>query len=207
MQKYSDIDILNHDIRTPLVGLLSVLDELGHQPLNSHQKGCLKDIHIASQKLLSATVNLLKNKQPPLSETIPEASTPAIRTAEKAEKKVALLVEDNMLVQTVHTQMLEELGYQVYSTTTGKKALKLYEKYHYDIALVDVGLPDISGVEVIRAMRTYQRDIKIIVVTAYVSDTVTHSCQEAGSDLVLNKPLMADTFKVQLDRLMAKKES
>jgi CheY-like chemotaxis protein len=205
MQKYSDIDILNHDIRTPLVGLLSMLDELGHEALNPYQKGCLKDIHTASQKLLSATVNLLKNKQAPISKAVSEKSTPSITNQEKSEKKWALLVEDNVLVQNAHTAILEALGYQVHSAMTGKKALKLYEKHHYDMALVDVGLPDMSGIDVVRAMHTYQRDAKIIVVTAYVSDAVIGSCREAGSHLVLNKPLIAENFKMQLDGLMAEK--
>jgi CheY-like chemotaxis protein len=205
MQKYSDIDILNHEIRTPLAGLLGVLDKLGRESLNPNQKGCLKDVHAASQKLLSAIGNLLKNNQLPTSKKITEKSIPSIKTEDKSEKNLALLIEDNEMVQKANMFILEELGYQVHVAGTGEKALKLYEKHHYDIALVDVGLRDMTGIEVMQAMKKYQRNTKIIVVTAYVSDSVINGCKEAGSHLILNKPLEPENFKMQLAFLEAKK--
>jgi CheY-like chemotaxis protein len=194
MEKYNEIDIVNHEIRTPLAGLLGMTHELSRGPLSLHQKTCLDNMHVAGQMLLHAVGKFLQKQQSATSQTTTQTCNSA-KIVKKSEKQIALLVEDSPLIQQVHTWMLEELGYQVHVVSTGKKSLRLFEKYDYAIALVDVGLPDMSGVEVIRAMKKYKRKTQIITATACISQEVINSCLEAGSDFILNKPIAVGDLK------------
>jgi len=130
-------------------------------------------------------------------------------TASEITEQRALLVEDNPMIQKVHTWMLEELNFKVHLAGTGRVALKLLEAarekgYRYDIALVDMNLPDMEGAEIIKVIKKCHSGTKVIVVTACVSDQVINSCREAGSDLILKKPITADILKGHLNTLLDK---
>lgn len=132
-----------------------------------------------------------------------------MNTTSEITKQRALLVEDNQIVQKVHTWILEELNFEVDLAGTGREALQLLEvareKGHsYGIALVDMGLPDMEGVEIVKVIKKCHDSTKVIVVTACVSDKVTNSCREAGSDLILKKPITADILKEHLNTLLDK---
>jgi len=199
MNTYCALDNINHQIRTPLAGILGMVHGLGKDPLTPRQKNCMQAIDVASAELLSAVEDLL-NQSAVKFKRENNMQSISIPTTEKRLSK-ALLVEDNAIVQKVHTSLLEELNYQVDVASSGEEALQLIARNNYDVALVDVGLEGISGVQVVEAIKKHNSDTKVVVVTAFVSDEVRNSCFEAGSDLVLNKPLMGDHLKAQLDFL------
>jgi CheY-like chemotaxis protein len=130
----------------------------------------------------------------------------AMKLIKKAPKLQALLIEDNRLIQKAHKLMLEDLDFQVEVVDCGSAALNLIakhsiEKHPYDAALVDIGLPDISGIDVVKALRKNNPHIKIIVATTEVDKTVIKNCSEAGSNFVLSKPLSLKTLEALRMRL------
>lgn len=200
MNRYSDIDILNHEVRTPLAGLLGMIGQLGSTSFNTDQKRCLQEIQLASQKLIHAMESLLQEKQPlPLKKA--ERVDASIEETTRPAKKKALLIEDSFLVQQAQKRMLEGLGYVVHAASTGKEGLALYALEDYDLAVMDVGLPDMSGIEILQKMQAYPRNphMKKVVVTAFVSDAVIQSCKAQGCGAVLNKPLSTVQLQSALD--------
>ena len=121
-----------------------------------------------------------------------------------------LLVEDNALAQKVATSMLNTLQCEVDIAESGRRALMLFEPRKYDLILMDVGLPDLSGstvAELIRQLEIKQSSllrVPIIALTAHMNDSLLKECREAGMDDVLQKPLSLEISKKIISSLATK---
>lgn len=111
-----------------------------------------------------------------------------------------LLVEDDKIVRYIHEKMLLELQCNVETCDQGQLAIDTFNDHH--ILFVDIGLPDISGFEVIRRIRDKEKIIKtncsIIALTGYTGDEERTACLEAGANEVMNKPIN----KIQLTKIL-----
>lgn len=74
----------------------------------------------------------------------------------------------------------------------GIEAVKEYRRHHPDVVLMDLGLPNMSGVEAIRAIRSEDSEARIIVLTVYQGDEELQSALEAGASQYLLKDTLAD---------------
>ncbi len=119
----------------------------------------------------------------------------------------ALLIEDDLIVQRVHTMMLTKLGCKVEIAADGLSALKKVTDFAYDIIFVDIGLPDISGFEVIEKIkainRNFSRNIPIIALTGYTGEQEKQDCKQAGASEVIYKPVLAQTMRAVLSTNLA----
>lgn len=111
-------------------------------------------------------------------------------TANKTNYSV-LLVEDEKIVQMVVMGMLKKIGCNVDLAENGKDALSKYDNNHYDIILMDIGLPDMRGTDVTKEIRKSEsgRRTSIVAVTGYTIDEVKDECNAASVDAIYNKPL------------------
>lgn len=107
--------------------------------------------------------------------------------------KRILLAEDNITNQMVATQMLDALGARVDVANDGAEALEMIEQRAYDIYLIDIEMPRVSGLDVIRAIREAEAplcDAPVIAVTAYALREHREKIAEAGADGLIPKPLV-----------------
>lgn len=111
-----------------------------------------------------------------------------------------LLVEDNLYVQKVIKVNFDALGCLVDLAGTGEDAIEFAKKNHYDIILMDVGLPGIDGLEATRRIRAMNlnHETPIIAQTAHLPEEVMYKCLDAGMDAVLNKPVNIKVLEVAL---------
>ncbi len=103
-----------------------------------------------------------------------------------------LVAEDNPTNQAILGQMLTRLGAEFEIAGDGAQALHLLEREHFDLALVDIEMPFLSGIEVIRALRARtdaQGQIPVLAVTAYVLRANREAIFAAGADGILAKPV------------------
>jgi len=103
-----------------------------------------------------------------------------------------LLVEDEPLSQKYCQLLLLNVGYQLDIADNGESALEHIANQHYESILMDVGLPDTSGIEVARIIRTSNnpnREIPIIAITAHLDASKQDACFEAGMTAFLIKPV------------------
>jgi len=115
----------------------------------------------------------------------------------------ALLVEDDKIVQLVHKKMLTALNCQVEIADNGTTALRMVTKNSYQIVFIDIGLPDISGFEVIKNLRSNEsinQRIPIIALTGYTTEEEKQACLVAGANEVAIKPANADTLREIITR-------
>lgn len=78
-----------------------------------------------------------------------------------------LIVDDDTNIQRLYQEELEEEGYDVVIASTGKDALEMFEKENPDIVTLDILMPDIDGISLLRKMKEQRPDIPIIMSTAY----------------------------------------
>ena len=78
-----------------------------------------------------------------------------------------LIVDDDTNIQRLYKEELEEEGYDVTVATTGMNALELFQKEDFDIVTLDILMPDIDGISLLRKMKEQKPDIPIIMSTAY----------------------------------------
>jgi len=112
----------------------------------------------------------------------------------------ALLVEDELIVSLMLAAQLRSYGYEVTTCTTAKTALEAYQQTFYPLILLDLGLPDIEGVELCRQIRVLpQGDQSIVlVVTARDAPADLQAALDAGADDYLIKPVSMQLLKVRL---------
>lgn len=101
-----------------------------------------------------------------------------------------LVVEDDPQIKKYLTYTLNAEGYRLSTADTGQCALQILVSEHIDLMLLDLGLPDIDGMEVIRKVREWS-DIPIIVVSARDQDNEKAAALDGGADDYLTKPFSA----------------
>ena len=113
-----------------------------------------------------------------------------------------LVVEDNSLTLELHRVELEHANCTVDAVTTGKKAIEAAKQKQYDIVFMDITLPDISGIQALRAMRVLWKDpVPFIAVTSHATAKEMTLFEQKGFMEVLQKPVSTDQFKACIARL------
>ena len=103
------------------------------------------------------------------------------------DKTQILVVEDDRSVQNLITVTLKAEGYRYLTAVTGQAAVIAAATHNPDVVLLDLGLPDMDGVEVIRRIRSWS-NMPIIVISARSEDTDKIDALDAGADDYLTKP-------------------
>ncbi|AZC24408.1 ATP-binding protein [Pseudomonas sessilinigenes] len=109
-----------------------------------------------------------------------------------------LVVEDVALNREVAQGLLERDGHQVWLVEDGEAALELCQRQGFDLLLLDVQLPGISGIELCRELRRRpgpNRQARIFALTASVQPALVRSYLEAGMQGILGKPLQMDSLR------------
>jgi two-component system cell cycle response regulator CtrA len=103
--------------------------------------------------------------------------------------RVLLIEDDSATAQSIEL-MLQSEGFNVYKTDLGEEGVDLGKIYDYDIILLDLNLPDMSGIEVCERLRGDARfgDTKIVMLTAAAQQTDVARGLAAGADEYLTKP-------------------
>ena len=108
-----------------------------------------------------------------------------------------LIVEDDSSVRNLITTTLETHDYKYLKAANGKTALMEASTHRPDIILLDLGLPDIDGIEVIKRIRSWS-NVPIIVISARSEDTDKIDALDSGADDYLTKPFSVEELLARL---------
>ena len=110
--------------------------------------------------------------------------------------KTVLIVEDNELNMKLFRDLLEAHGYQTSGTSNGVEALELVRKMRPDLILMDIQLPQVSGLEVTRWIKDDPelRTIPVVAVTAFAMKGDEERIREGGCEAYLSKPISVGKF-------------
>ncbi len=100
-----------------------------------------------------------------------------------------LIVEDGAEMRETLSDILSDEGYRVKTAGTGKKGLALAKSEKFPICLVDLRLPDITGLEVVKRLKDINADTSPIIITAFASKETAIEALKAGASCYIEKPL------------------
>ena len=112
-------------------------------------------------------------------------------------KLLILVVEDDTSVRNLITTTLKTHEYRYLTAPDGQSAILETSSHNPDIVLLDLGLPDIDGVEIIKKIRTWS-NMPIIVISARSEDTDKIDALDAGADDYLTKPFSVEELLARL---------
>ena len=112
-------------------------------------------------------------------------------------KMLILVVEDDKSVRNLIVTTLKTNGYRFAEAPTGETAIVQASSHNPDVILLDLGLPDMEGVEVIRRVRGWS-NVPIIVISARSEDADKIAALDAGADDYLTKPFSVDELLARL---------
>jgi PAS domain S-box-containing protein len=135
----------------------------------------------------------------PASERPTEPHKPAITQplTAPAPKRI-LLVEDHSVTAEVLQRILTGRGHRVTTASTASAALRLVESEDFDLLICDIGLPDASGLDVVRAARERAPGIAAIAVTGFGMEEDIAASKAAGFDAHLTKPINIQTLETAI---------
>lgn len=112
-------------------------------------------------------------------------------------KPQILVVEDDLAISNLISVTLETQDYQYHTAKTGASAIMDVASYHPDVIILDLGLPDMDGVDIIKKVRGWT-NTPIIVVSARSEDKDKVAALDAGADDYLTKPFSVDELLARL---------
>jgi signal transduction histidine kinase/CheY-like chemotaxis protein len=114
-----------------------------------------------------------------------------------------LLVEDNLVNQTVAKRMLEKLGCEVDLAQNGREAVEMTSRQAYDLVFMDCQMPVMDGYQAtleLRRLEAALRHTPVVAMTAHVLEEARLQCLDSGMDDYLSKPVTAREVRAALER-------
>jgi two-component system, OmpR family, KDP operon response regulator KdpE len=108
-----------------------------------------------------------------------------------------LVVDDEPNIQAAVRPLLMSSGYEVFSAMTGRAALDAVERHNPDVVVLDLGLPDMDGIEVCRLIRE-ERAVPVIVLSARGAEKDKVHALDAGADDYVTKPFGSEELLARI---------
>jgi signal transduction histidine kinase/CheY-like chemotaxis protein len=131
--------------------------------------------------------------------------SPILDFKQLAEKRI-LIVEDNRINQTVTKRILENADVVCQIAQNGEEAITLVKKQEFDLVLMDINMPVKNGIDATREIRTFNKFIPIIALTAVEIEEQKYQIFDCGMNDVILKPYDIDQFKKTIIANLSPKE-
>lgn len=115
---------------------------------------------------------------------------------------VLVIIDDEPGIVEEVKAFFEEEGHEVYVADSGEDGIRLIKAHKPDLLLIDMKLPDISGLRVLSAAKEISPKSKTIVITGYVDQSLIDQAEKVGRDVFLPKPFDLAFLKKEVDRLL-----
>lgn|GEM_PF-892221 len=118
--------------------------------------------------------------------------------------KTVLIVEDNELNMKLFNDLVETRGHRIVQTRSGIEAVDLARKHRPDLILMDIQLPEVSGLEVTQWLKDDEelKTIPVIAVTAFAMKGDEEKIRQGGCEAYLSKPISVAKFFETLDQFL-----
>ena len=121
-------------------------------------------------------------------------------------KKIILVVDDDKSILRTFTRILKKSGYEIETAETGKEAIEKAECRHYDLALVDIRLPDMDGTDLLAKLKKQLQCTVKIMITGFPSLETGVKALDEGADAYLVKPVKPQELLILLEEKLKNRE-
>ncbi|NOY88577.1 MAG: sigma-54-dependent Fis family transcriptional regulator [FCB group bacterium] len=116
-----------------------------------------------------------------------------------------LVIDDEDSMCNFMSIMLTKEGYLVDTVNSGQKGISLLKEKNYDLVIADLNMPSMTGIDVLKEVKTFKRDQDLIVMTAYASvDTAIEAMKQGAVDYI-TKPFKVDEIKLVIEKSINRK--
>ncbi len=115
-------------------------------------------------------------------------------------KPSILIVDDDEVIRETLLDVLRRRGYDVFASSSGKETIETIKKNIIDLVLLDMKLPDIDGLEVLKKIKECDSEILVIMMTAYSDIQTAVAAIKSGAYHYINKPFELDELKVLIEK-------
>lgn len=122
--------------------------------------------------------------------------------AVKSKARV-LVVDDEEDLRRLLSDIVTKAGYEVMSASDGEEAIGLVKQSRYDVALLDIQMPNMSGIEVLRYLQKNSKNTKSIILTGYADLKHAMEAREFGAQDFISKPYKLEDVLATIERVLA----
>ena len=118
--------------------------------------------------------------------------------------KTVMIIEDNELNMKLFGDLLEVSGYETLQFPDGRNAIEQVREHMPDLVLIDIQLPEVSGLDIIQWLKAEDdlRDIPVIAVTAFAMKGDEEKIRRTGCDAYISKPIVVRDFIATVKRYL-----
>ena len=110
-------------------------------------------------------------------------------------KGKVLIVDDQFGIRILLNEVLQKEGYDTYQAANGLQALEILDDHTPDLVLLDMKIPGMDGIEILKRMKVIQPDIKVIIMTAYGELDMIQEAMDLGAITHFAKPFDIDDIR------------
>lgn len=121
-------------------------------------------------------------------------------------KRRILIIDDTKNIRLLITKALSPEGYEVDSADNGQVGIELFRENKYDLVLLDIRMPIMSGTEVLRIIKEIDKSVPVIIITAYATVKNAVDCVKLGAIDYLRKPFTAEKIKEIINQVLQRKQ-
>jgi two-component system response regulator HydG len=118
-----------------------------------------------------------------------------------------LIIDDDTKMRELLASILENEGYSTETAGSAKEAIKACQKFHFDVALIDVELPDMNGTKLLSALREIKPKMAKIIITGHPSIENAVKAVNEKADAYLLKPFNPADLLETIERILAEKKN
>mgnify|MGYP001183609222 FL=1 len=112
------------------------------------------------------------------------------------DRKKLLIVDDQAGIRILLTEVFGAEGYETFQAANGKDALAIVREHAPDLVLLDMKIPGMDGLEILKQIKEINKDIKVIMMTAYGELDIIRQATELGALMNFTKPFDIDELRI-----------
>ncbi|WP_442596950.1 response regulator [Neobacillus sp. D3-1R] len=110
-------------------------------------------------------------------------------------KEKILIVDDQFGIRILLNEVFQKEGYQTFQAANGVQALEIVKKHSPDLVLLDMKIPGMDGIEILKRMKVIDEDIRVIIMTAYGELDMIQEAKDLGALTHFAKPFDIDDIR------------
>ncbi|MFN3466984.1 MAG: sigma-54-dependent transcriptional regulator, partial [Candidatus Brocadiales bacterium] len=124
---------------------------------------------------------------------------------EDTRKKILIVEDDEYVLGSVQLLLTKD-GYEVNTATNGEQALTTCQKEQFDLAIVDLKMPGMDGMQVLKGLKKLSPDTMVIIMTAFGSIQNAVEAMRTGASDYITKPIAADEIRLAVQKVLEKQK-
>ena len=143
--------------------------------------------------------SLVRPQMPKKNRIVGKTKKTMVKVKLENSKKRILVIDDDKSILRTFTRILQKNGYDIEVAETGKEAIEKSKKNRYDLALIDIRLPDMDGTDLLIKLQKTMEDAVKIMITGFPSLETGVKALDEGADAYLVKPVKPEELIALID--------